>query len=170
MSLHIWSQCFQTWLVIFFVVHLPLSQLSVSTSINFPKGVVEWNTILLTAVNRWLYDCLFLPAAAAAAADKLRPPDFYDPQSTFVTRQRRWRQRRRSWKNKSFPWQAERLTRQYHSVWKSIKKSHSTFYTFTFRVDKSFLKMPKIIDFEKFFKLAVKQYYQTGHFQKDKNW
>ena len=41
-------------------------QLSVSTSINFQKGVVEWNTILLTAVNRWLYDCLFLPAAAAA--------------------------------------------------------------------------------------------------------
>ena len=33
--------------------------------------------------------------------------------------------------------------------------------------------MPKMVNFGEFFenlKLAVKQYYQTGHFQKYKNW
>lgn len=46
------------------------------------SALVEWNTILLTPVNRWLYDCLFLPAAE----DKLRPGDvrsrFLRPKST----------------------------------------------------------------------------------------
>ena len=43
----------------------------------------EWNTILLTPVNRWLYDCLFL----LVEEGKIWPPlpDFYDPESTFVT-------------------------------------------------------------------------------------
>ena len=55
-----------------------------------------------------------------------------------------------------------------HGVWKSQKKYHSTLRakraTFTFRVDKNSLKMPKMVNFDKFFnlKLAVKKCYQTG--------
>ena len=58
-----------------------------------------------------------------------------------------------------------------HGVWKSQKKSHSILRakraTFTFWVDKSSLKMPKMVHFGEFFenlKLAVKQSYQTGQF------
>ena len=43
-----------------------------------------------------------------------------------------------------------------HSVWKSPKKSHSTLRakraTFTFRLTKKYLKMPKIVNFGKFLK------------------
>ena len=55
-----------------------------------------------------------------------------------------------------------------HGVWKSQKKSHSTLRaTLTFWVDKSSLKMPKMVQFGEFFenrKLAVNQSYQTGQF------
>ena len=44
----------------------------------------EWNTILLTPVNRWLYDCLFLLVEEGKIWPPLLP-DFYDPESTFVT-------------------------------------------------------------------------------------
>ena len=63
-----------------------------------------------------------------------------------------------------------------HGVWKSQKKSHSTLRakraTFTFWVDISWLKIPKNVQFWRFFnnlKLAVKQRYQTGQFLYDKN-
>ena len=56
-----------------------------------------------------------------------------------------------------------------HSVWKSPKKSHSWLRAkramFTFWVDKSSLKMPKMAyfgEFLKYLKLIVKQCYQTG--------
>ena len=40
-----------------------------------------------------------------------------------------------------------------HSVWKSLKMSHSTLRaTFTFWVDKSLLKMPKMVNFGEFLK------------------
>ena len=46
--------------------------------------------------------------------------------------------------------------RQVHSVWKSQKKSHSIlrakWATFTFWVDKSSLKMPKMVNFGEFLK------------------
>ena len=52
--------------------------------------------------------------------------------------------------NKNFEWNNQ-------SVWKSHKKSHSTLRakraTFTFEVDKSWLKMPKIIKYSKFLKI-----------------
>ena len=50
---------------------------------TFERLLGEWNTILLTPVNRWLYDCLFL----LVEEGKIWPPlpDFYDPESTFVT-------------------------------------------------------------------------------------
>ena len=45
---------------------------------------------------------------------------------------------------------------KWHGVWKSQKKSHSTWRakraTFTFWVDKSLLKMPKMVNFGKFLK------------------
>ena len=47
-------------------------------------------------------------------------------------------------------------TNKVHSVWKSQKKSHSTLRakraTFTFWVDKSWLKMPKMVHFDEFLK------------------
>ena len=56
-----------------------------------------------------------------------------------------------------------------HIVWKSPKKSHSWLRAkramFTFWVDKSSLKMPKMAyfgEFLKYLKLIVKQCYQTG--------
>ena len=62
-----------------------------STVGHFPiktGALAEWNTILLTPVNRWLYDCLFF-AVAAQSRDKIRPSytaaDFYGPKSTFVS-------------------------------------------------------------------------------------
>ena len=61
-----------------------------------------------------------------------------------------------------------------HSVWKSLKKSHSTLRakraTFTFWVAKSSLKMPKWSIWRVFenSKIAVKQRYQTGHFSRTK--
>ena len=60
------------------------------------------------------------------------------------------------------PWEFKHF-----SVWKSQKKSHSTLRAYTFWVDKSLLKMPKMVHFGEFFenlKLAVKQCYQTGQF------
>ena len=54
-----------------------------TTSTYVERLLGEWNTILLTPVNRWLYDCLFL----LVEEGKIWPPlpDFYDPESTFVT-------------------------------------------------------------------------------------
>ena len=52
--------------------------------------------------------------------------------------------------NKNFEWNNQ-------SVWKSHKKSHSTLRakraTFSFEVDKTWLKMPKIIKYSKFLKI-----------------
>ena len=46
-----------------------------------------------------------------------------------------------------------------HSVWKSSKKSHSTLRakraTFTFWVDKSWLKIPKLVNFGEFLKTWI---------------
>ena len=58
---------------------------------------------------------------------------------------------------------------RYHGIWKSQKKSHSTLRAkrATFWVDKSSLKMPKMVPFRRVFEnlnLAVKQCYQTGQF------
>ena len=48
------------------------------------------------------------------------------------------------------------LAKRVHGVWKSQKKSHSTLRakraTYTFRVDKSSLKMPKMVHFGEFLK------------------
>ena len=58
-----------------------------STVGHFPiktGALAEWNTILLTPVNRWLYDCLFLLVEEGKIWPPLLP-DFYDPESTFVT-------------------------------------------------------------------------------------
>ena len=65
----------------------------------------------------------------------------------------------------------------HHGVWKSQKTSHSTLKakqaTFTFWVDKKSLKMPKKVNFDKFWKpYAYSQTVlpdMTGQFQKDKN-
>ena len=57
-----------------------------------------------------------------------------------------------------------------HSVWKLQKMSHSKLRAkramFTFSVDKSLSKMPKMVNLASFWKLklAVKQCYQTGKF------
>ena len=53
-----------------------------------------------------------------------------------------------------------------HSVWNLQKKSHSKVRaTFTFWVDKSWSKVPKMVHFVfRSLKLKVKQYYQTCHF------
>ena len=60
----------------------------------------------------------------------------------------------------------------WNNAWKSLKKSHSTLRakraTFTFSVDKSWLKLSKMV-FENL-KLEVKKCYQTCKFWLDNNW
>ena len=62
-----------------------------------------------------------------------------------------------------FLWRRDR-ERPLHGVWKSQKKSHSTF-TFTFWVDKKVHWKCSIWRVFKNVKLAIKQCYQTGQFQ-----
>ena len=64
-----------------------------------------------------------------------------------------------------------------HSVWKSQKKSNSILRakraTFTFWVDKSWLKIPKIVNFGKFLKtwsLRSNSVTKQVRLKKDKNW
>ena len=63
-----------------------------------------------------------------------------------------------------------------HSVWKSQKKSHSTLRakraTFTFWVDKSWLKMPKMVNFGEFLKIEAcgQIVLPDKEILKDKNW
>ena len=63
------------------------------------------------------------------------------------------------WKNLLWSWSSQgewRYCKTDHSVWKSQKKSYSTLRAkrakFTFWVDKSWLKMPKMVNFGEFLK------------------
>ena len=60
------------------------------------------------------------------------------------------------WHHKLGLWPCTKVMKELHSVWKSPKKSHSTLRakraTFTFWVDKSSLKMPKMANLASFWK------------------